>query len=67
MINLTVNGRIQQLESEMTGQLLLERLDRNAATLVIELNGRIIPLEEFRETTVSDGDVLELVTLVGGG
>ncbi|MCB1185619.1 sulfur carrier protein ThiS [bacterium] len=67
MISLTVNGRNLQFDEELSGSQLLEKLDRNAKTLVIEHNGKIIPVAEFLESMVRDGDELELVTLVGGG
>ncbi|MCB1218509.1 MAG: sulfur carrier protein ThiS [bacterium] len=67
MISIVVNGRRLELESGLSGLELLEQLDRNSHTLVIEHNGKIIPLLEFHQARVDDGDVLELVTLVGGG
>ena len=67
MISLTVNGQSRQFAGELTGLELLKQLDRNRATLVIELNGSIIALAEFHKVIVRDGDELELVTLVGGG
>lgn len=67
MMKLSVNGREVQVEEGITGLQLLEQLDRNSSTLVIERNGSIIPLKEFHTLTLADGDELELVTLVGGG
>lgn len=67
MLSLTVNGRKLEFEAALSGSELLRLLDRNAATLVIERNGAIIPLQEFLPGMLHDGDVLELVTLVGGG
>lgn len=39
------------------------RLDRVAA----ELNGSIVPKAAYETTTLTDNDVLEVVTFVGGG
>ena len=35
--------------------------------IAVELNGAIVTKSERARTPVQDGDVLELVTLVGGG
>ena len=67
MLTLTVNGRKMELDESISGRELLSRLDQNGATLVIERNGQILPLVEFLDSQLGDGDVLELVTLVGGG
>jgi thiamine biosynthesis protein ThiS len=67
MLTITVNGRQQEFESDLTGEELLQLLDRNAATLVVERNGQIVPMQDFLAGRLLDGDVLELVTLVGGG
>lgn len=42
---------------------LLEELDQNPETVVVRLNGKIVPAEEKLE----DGDKLEIVPVVSGG
>ncbi|MEF2734888.1 MAG: sulfur carrier protein ThiS [Blautia sp.] len=35
--------------------------------MAVERNGEIIPKSKYEETLLSDGDVLEIVSFVGGG
>jgi thiamine biosynthesis protein ThiS len=39
----------------------------NQATVVAEINGKIIAREDFSQTQVSPGQRIELVRFVGGG
>lgn len=66
-MQLKVNGQLQEHPAAINGQELLDRIDWTYATLVAEVNGRIVRKEEFLTLQLNDGDELELVTLVGGG
>ena len=46
---------------------LLERLDINEATIVAEIDGKIIEKQNFAQTQLSSGQSVELVRFVGGG
>ena len=63
----TVNGQEREYTSQIDGAGLLTSLSIPPSTVVVELNGEIIQREIFLTRELSDGDVLELVTLVGGG
>ncbi len=67
MVKLTVNGKQFSFETEISGALLLEQLGLTPATVVAELNGEVVKREQFLDRALSDGDVIELVTVVGGG
>lgn len=66
-MRLKVNGQAQEHPDGISGQELLDRIDWTYATLVAEVNGRIVRKDEFLTLALNDGDELELVTLVGGG
>jgi thiamine biosynthesis protein ThiS len=66
-MQIKVNGHLQEHPDGTTGQELLDRIDWTYATLVAEVNGRIVRKDEFLTLLLHDGDNLELVTLVGGG
>ena len=66
-INITVNGRLRQVDANATGAALLAELGLPASTVVAELNGTIIERTELERHVFADGDVLELLTIVGGG
>ena len=67
---LKVNGIEKRFGAgELPGTLsgLLEHLGVNAATVVAEVDGEIVPREEFGETKVKSGQTIELMRLMGGG
>ena len=45
----------------------LKSADYNPKRIAVERNGEIIPKSKYEETLLSDGDVLEIVSFVGGG
>ena len=62
----TING--QEEERSATSLLaLLDERGNDAAKVVVELNGQIIPKDRYATTGLSEGDRLELVQFVGGG
>jgi sulfur carrier protein len=63
----TVNGTAREVADGASGLRLLEQLQINAATCVAEVNGKILTAAQFSEYPLRDGDLIELVTIVGGG
>jgi len=66
-MNITLNGRPQEINPAMTLRNLVEQFCKNPAQVIVELNGTIIKNEQWGSRKVQDGDTLELVNLVGGG
>ncbi len=66
---LKINGIEKQFPDGMPKTLieLLKQLDINQATVVAEINGKIIERQNFSQTRVSPGQRIELVRFVGGG
>ena len=67
---LTINGVQKQFskgELPRTVTKLLEHLDINEATVVAEIDGNIIQKQNFANTSLSNGQSIELVRFVGGG
>lgn len=62
-----VNGKEQWLSEEVKASELLERLGYQITRVALELNGNMIPRTRLSETTVKAGDILEIVSFVGGG
>lgn len=63
----TVNGNSHPHTPGMTVASLLANLMGTPGTVVVELNGSIIPSDTFDETPLAIGDSLEIVHFVGGG
>lgn len=66
---LKINGIEKQFPDGIPKTLieLLKQLDIHQATVVAEINGKIIAREDFSQTQVSLGQRIELVRFVGGG
>lgn len=65
-VKLTINGEYREVGATTVFDLLTE-LGLHPQGTVVERNREIVDREAFRDTHLSDGDVLELVRLVGGG
>lgn len=66
MMNLTINGEHQEVAAT-TVLSLLEEMGLNPLVTVVEQNGVIVARPAYREMVLRDGDILELVRIVGGG
>ena len=70
MRSLQINGQIRKFPPggmPSTLLALLEALDLAATTIVAEVDGRIVPADEFAQTAISSGQTIELVKFMGGG
>ncbi|MBE58872.1 MAG: thiamine biosynthesis protein ThiS [Gammaproteobacteria bacterium] len=65
-MQVSVNGQIEEIEAQsldsyLDSKLLLGR------RIAVELNGEIVPKSQFSSVILVDGDVLEIVSAIGGG
>lgn len=69
MKTLKINGEEKQFPAGIPKTLaeLLEQLNINKATIVAEIDGRIVEQQSFAQTRLSAGQSIELVRFVGGG
>lgn len=67
MINLLINGESRQFPASLSVSRLVELLELQGKRVAIERNGEIVPRSQYPETTLADGDRLEIVVAVGGG
>lgn len=66
-MRLTVNDQPTDLPEGATVAALLERLALPGTRVAIEVNRRLVRRADHAATALRDGDVVEVVTLVGGG
>jgi len=64
---LTVNGEPRRIPAGLTLPQVLEALGYRPQLVVVEFNGEILPRQRWSEQAVVETDVLEVVTIVGGG
>ncbi len=66
-MTLLVNGENREVGEGATVAALLESLGLGGAPCAVEVNKELVPKSGHDSTTLSDGDTIEIVTLVGGG
>jgi len=66
-MQIIINGERRELSGPRSVRSLLEELGVDGRRVAVEVNGRIIKRAEFDETSINDGDRLEVVHFVGGG
>ena len=67
MATIQLNGNSEEVTEETSVSVLLDSRGVNHNRVVVELNRQIVPREEYTTTSIKAGDVLEVVTFVGGG
>ena len=65
-MRISVNGQEREITDSITVQQLLVELAVKGP-LAVELNRKVCPKRLHSETELKNGDVLEIVTIVGGG
>jgi thiamine biosynthesis protein ThiS len=67
MITLQVNGKKIELDGPTPLTAYLEILGVSPRAVAVEHNGMIIERDAYAITTLRNGDVMEIVRMVGGG
>jgi thiamine biosynthesis protein ThiS len=67
MISLMINGKTVELERPVGLLVYLDQLGVNPRAVAVEHNGTIIERSAYEAVTLREGDVVEIVRMVGGG
>ncbi len=66
-LSIQVNGEPRRCPAGLSLVEVLESLGYRPQLVVVEFNGEILPRQRWSAQTVVESDVLEVVTIVGGG
>lgn len=66
-MRLVINGKEQSVEDSLSLSQLIEQLGMKGDRVAVELNREIVPRTQWPETSLNEGDRLEIVHFVGGG
>ena len=66
LVKLLLNGESRDVAAATLADLVRE-LDLDGKPIAVEKNRDVVPKSKYPETLLKDGDVLEIVHLVGGG
>src|SRR5687767_10966295 len=67
MPTIMLNGESRSFPTPLTVSQLLDSLGQGKRPVAVEVNREVVPAAQHRERRLSDGDAVEVVTLVGGG
>jgi sulfur carrier protein len=66
-MKIVVNGETREVEAGFTVRQLVELVTPKGAAAAAELNKELVPRRAQETTPLNEGDIVEIVTLVGGG
>lgn len=62
-----INGESRDVADGLTLDGLVSELALQGRPIAVELNREVVPKDRYGATRLSEGDTLEIVSLVGGG
>ena len=66
-MKITVNGEEKETSGPLTLEALLEEMGIDRRGVAVARNRDVVPPNAYETTVLNDGDVLEVVRMVGGG
>lgn len=66
-MKIVVNGEASEVPAGLTVRALLDHLGLTTGLVAVEVNKSIVVRANHADHVLADGDVVELVQLVGGG
>jgi thiamine biosynthesis protein ThiS len=66
-VRVTLNGEECDVAADVTIGQLVDRVVRDRSRVAVEKNREIVPRASYDRAPVAAGDVIEVVSLVGGG
>ena len=66
-MKITVNGNNRDCNNHMTVADLLQLHELTHNQVAVEINEVLVPRKSFSSHEIQDGDVIEIVSFVGGG
>lgn len=67
MLTMSVNGKAIEIPNNSSLEHLVLRFTQKPEHVIAEVNGKIVPQENWKATALVAHDKIELVTFVGGG
>jgi sulfur carrier protein len=66
-MKITLNGQKRDFANSCSLSEIVTQFCRQTEAVIAEHNGTIVKSAQWQQTKIREGDILELVTLVGGG
>ncbi len=66
-MQITLNGKIHMVEQGTTIENLAQTLNVAQTQVAVERNREIVPRSLYGKSVLNEGDLVEIVTFIGGG
>ena len=66
-MNIQLNGQCKELTDNQSLKTLIEDFCKQHNRVIAEVNGEIVKSPHWEKIFIKDGDIIELVSFVGGG
>ena len=66
-MKIVCNGKEMNVAEGLAVEALLLKLELNPATVVVECDGEIVLRDDYKNSVLKEGSVVELIKFVGGG
>ncbi len=67
MMHIQVNGETKELSEGLSLAALVKQLELAPGRLACEVNLTVVRKNDYEGTILKDGDVVEIVQMIGGG
>ena len=67
MAKIQLNGKMLKIKENLSIKDLLRKHKLNEKSVAIELNGLILPKENYKKKKIKNRDKIEIVHFIGGG
>ena len=67
MAKIQINGKKVALKQNFSILDLLKKYNLNRKKVAVELNGKILPQNEYKKKALKNNDKIEIVQFIGGG
>ena len=67
MAKIQLNGKMLKIKENLSIKDLLRKYKLNEKSVAIELNGLILPKENYKSKKIKNRDKIEIVHFIGGG
>ena len=66
-MEITVNGQKKEFKGTLPLHTIIKEFCKNSSHVIAEVNGQIVKSPNWEQTSINEGDNIELVSFVGGG
>ena len=67
MIKVSVNGEVKELEENLNVGQMIEALEYKVKGFAVAVNTTFVPIAQYDETMIKEGDTIDILAPVQGG